>query len=353
MGLAHSEATELYDGQRARLDAALQKHGDAFRTELRLVSPLPFLDPVRAAKPDGTDAAAFLAEKLTLPLPDKTTNAVTAVVIGKFPEGARDIDVSAIDLSWMRELSQFDHWELTEQRPVGLHTTLPRALDTNPLAKIARIRLLQGIASKDVKTAGREVEELARLAASTEQWTIAVNGVHCMQLTRRAFEYARAEGLDVDGWSPPDRKVLEAAARVHRAYVGALDYHVDPALHGDLLTAPDLTAGRCAALNESAVIDIELASVTGDRYREPHEWIGRALASTKGVCRLPLAREAWEREDQRALIVGSDAMCDPDGDPVTCVAASIASRFPGIRDVVIEASTQSASGLFDGYDSRK
>ncbi len=353
MSLAHFEATDIYDVQRALLNEAMKKHGDAFREELRLLSPLPFLDPTRAAKPDGKDAASFLAEKLALPLPEKATMAVDGVVIGKFPERALDIDVSAVDLSWMRELAAFDHWELTEQKPVGFHTTLPRVLDTHKLTQIARIRLLQGIASGDVKSAGEEVEDLARLTFSTEQWTVAMSGIHLMQLTRRAFEYARADGLDVEGWSPPDRKVLEAATRVLRAYVGALDYHVDPALLGDLLTSPDLTAGRCAALNEAAVIDIEIESVTGDRYREAHTWLTKALESTKGQCRLTLVREAWDREDQRALIVGSDAMCDADGDPGTCIAASIASGLPGIRDMQIEAFTMAAAGAFDGYNKRR
>src|SRR5688572_23085677 len=119
MSLAHIEATDLYDGQRARLEAAWKKHGDAFRADVRLVSPLPFLDPVRAANADGKDAAPFLAEKLAAPLPEMTARAVGGVVIGKFPEGALGIDVSKVDLSWMRELAAFDYWEPTEARPVG------------------------------------------------------------------------------------------------------------------------------------------------------------------------------------------------------------------------------------------
>jgi hypothetical protein len=355
MSLAHVEATDEYNDHRARLGEAMKKHDDAFRADLRTVSSLSFLDGARATSTSGKDAGPFFAEKvLTKPLIDEPLGRkLTAVPVGKFPAGALDIDVSAVDTSWMKELASFEHWEIVDPPPVHFHN-----VDFNPavrpmFAAVARARLLQGLRAGDVKTAARDVEQLARLVASTEVWVVATGAPHLMELVRATFEHARAEGLDVDGWDPPDRKEVAAARRSLRGYVASLDFHVDPAWHRDLLTSPELATWRCVALNETAVTYLEIEPVSGDRYRDAHDWIANALALTKNTCRLSLVRQAWDNEEQNVLVVGSDAMCDPINDPGGCIAASIASSFPGIRDLPIESFTTSAPALFDGYEARR
>lgn len=350
MSLAHVEARDLFERQGVELTQALTTHGAAFRADLRVASALPLLDPARAARRDGKDAAPTIAVQLSATVVRPAlAKQLNGVVIGKFPARALDIDVAALPLGWLGGLAAFDHWELLENRPVGFHTMdLP---DTELLVTIARARLLQGLSTRDVKAAGRDVEELARLVGSTEHWLVVQTVPTLLQLTRQTFEHARAEELDVDGWDPPDRNAIDAVRRSLRAYAGALDFHVDPALHGDLLTSADASAGRCAALNDVATTYLEIEPVSGARYRGARAWVQKALEDTRTTCRLTLVREAWGDAQQRALVVGSDAMCDAGNDPVTCIGASIIASFPGLRDLQIEIATVPAAGLFSGYQT--
>lgn len=357
MTIAHVEGRELFEARRATVRENLHKHGDAFRADVRTASSLRFIRPTTAATAatatTAKDAGPFLAQrKLNEVIPPALDEKIGAVKKSKFPDKLIELDVSGVDLTWMRELASFDHWafELSEERPVSYYQ-----LEVPELSRIARVRLLQGLKSKDIAGAARDVEHLARLAATSEHWNVVLASISMMQASRDAFEHARAEGLfdpgapGVDEWAPPSRASLDAAWRAVRAYMGVLNFYVDPAQLGDLLTAPDLHAGRCAALNDAAIMYITVAPMSGDDYELCREWITKALEDTKArsECRLTLAREAWGNDEQRSLVVGTDAFCNPEEEGPACVFAAFFSAFPGIRDVLTDANIMPVSGLFE------
>ena len=85
---------------------------------------------------------------------------------------SKDIDTSTYDFSWMKRLSAFDHWRFqADPRWAGdvpfsfMHASAPSWFT---LTRWAKLRLLDGSRYGELSAAQREVEDLARIMASTE-----------------------------------------------------------------------------------------------------------------------------------------------------------------------------------------
>jgi len=85
---------------------------------------------------------------------------------------SKDIDTATYDFSWMKRLSAFDHWRFqADSRWAGdlpfsfMHARAPSWFT---LTRWAKLRLLDGSRRGDLPAAQREVDDLARIMASTE-----------------------------------------------------------------------------------------------------------------------------------------------------------------------------------------
>ncbi len=355
---AYTDARARFDETAAELRAALAADRARFVADEQRLSALPLFAPRH-----GRDAGALLATKIPYPdaqsrfhyphvVPEALAKKLDAVPPARFPAAAVSLDVDGVDTSWMAGLAGFDQWDLftapvvNEDRPLHLDTMpLPSVVEA---LRFAKVRLLQGLAHDDGPAAGRDVEALARLMGTTEIAAVEGQAPALLRAERAAFDYARAHGKDVAGWAPLDEQTLAAYARVLEAYRAFLDVHADPAVAAALTSSDAAAVGRCAAVQETARVLLQIEPVAPALYAGAHTMITRALADTAGTCRLTRVREAWDHPGQRSILVGNDALCDPEDG--SCVFTSIGGHLPGLREAMVEElGMQEPASLLRGY----
>lgn len=290
-------------------------------------------DPLFQSR-DGGDAAevlfrhvAFDPRRAPEALPDELVAALKDAGAG-WPTAS--IDIAAADLAWMSELPSFATWDIEGPgTPLfdapfdGVTEALPRYVD---VLLIAKVRLLQGLASGKMRPALAEVRELARLTLTTEMLVGDMIAVALLGLERRGAEAAVMRGLDLEGWRALTED--ETASLKRALWV---------ATHSTSLVAPLKPldpqfplVGRCSAQHELTLalyVRPWASSVLPDKYRAFDE----QLATSS--CRLRRLRKAWATTGEGELAVSGKAVCEATAS-ASCDVPDIVARLPLVRPAV-------------------
>ena len=220
-----SDAAELVRSENARAAASVSSQ---WRTDVDAVLADTVLWQV-LTPPRTADASAFLtpfiewdgteATGMTPPsssLPPLSSGTIDAVYAQGFFK--RTISFTHIDVSWMKALPNYTHFDLEAPSPWATfdkarsvrHAPQPSSRD---LFEWARLRLAKGLADGDVTTASREVRALAAIVWSCERQTM--NELASIIVADDAFVrgIARERGLVVEGPDIPTAMVFEKVIR--------------------------------------------------------------------------------------------------------------------------------------------
>ena len=234
-------------------------------------------------------------------------------------------DVEIGDLSILKQLLAYDHWEAgglpraedTHQAtrsayaaylqsvPSGAYlSTFQPAPNAVALVDLAKFRLLQGLRTGDVLPALQEVRHLARLIHSDETVVHTVMAIALLRSERRALEAAVERGLmESTDWAVPTEDDLRAMQRAVAATAYLLAGGADAGQWAQISALSPDTFGLCAALHEAAAIKLAFPTVA--------LWPGevspqRVMPLTEPTleassCALPLARQSLAKDRKASL----------------------------------------------------
>jgi hypothetical protein len=137
-------------------------------------------------------------------------------------ELADDPVFDRLDMSWMKQLFRFDHWDLTAspgpaKSALGLGEPLVAlaSVDYNSLSTLAQIRVLRGLKTKDLLPALREIRQLAKLIYSNETLISSMVATGILATERNAYEEGLRRGLLKPGqWKPVSAEQCTRARRL-------------------------------------------------------------------------------------------------------------------------------------------
>lgn len=316
--MLRNEQLETFEKHRANLEAKQRLVGARVMADHRRWVNDPLF-----ARRDGGDAAPLLNETIGWAITQAKRGLNPAVEAALKDAGAEwpqlQLDVSGIDLSWMKELHTYGYWDLESEGPLrdapfdGLKDETPSGM---ALQNTAKVRLLQGIASGQVDEARAEVRELARLSFSAETLITDMLGVALLTVEHR--------GTDA-GFSQAEIDSLRSAlwAAEHST---ALSSPVAP------LDADFPLIGKCSALHE-ATMAIMLRPWVHDTVPERYAAIDTLLAKSP-ECRLRRFRRAWASDaGEGELPVDEQALCTMSAGTASsrCDVPSVVLKIPGVR----------------------
>jgi hypothetical protein len=293
---------------RARQHAALAKHHQEFLEDQRFAATLPIF----AHRPGRRDAGPVLGPRVSWAAADREAlrryrDSLPEELRGLAPDPALpqklgkdwlDADPSlwaGLDFAWMSRLAELDFWDLDRDSPEPSSPGV--ALRPTPGTEIsswAELRLAKGMHDGAAVAGIREVEQLARLCATTEETSTIAIGLGLLRLVDEARGRVASTGGgtgDVEQRLDPD-----ALRRVHRALWGAR-------AHAELRTPTlydadwdRIAVGRCAALGNGLAAAALVRPVLIDSHRAEYERLTKLLA-TSPECRLSRLRRLWSQAD--------------------------------------------------------
>jgi hypothetical protein len=305
-------ALRLYvvDTLQGSYDAAARLHAvraaqalPAFVADQDRLAALPFFSRAQYAP----DASAVLNDRLRWPgqeasdqhlgLPADLEGRLAAW--GKdWPKHAAEVDYAALDLDWLSELTEYGRWTLLTERTLETLQTRPGATlalpDFGVLIRMAKLRMMKGLAVGEPKAAGREVEQLANLFYRSETRVGGLVALALLKQESRLREVWAAQGHDVAGWVTLTDPQLDA----FRDVLGSGSAFASPLTPSDVaeaaLTAAAPRVGGCTALTEQAAV---LAQVRVSHDPSLESGLKRFqgwLDHPPRGCDLRLARALWD-----------------------------------------------------------
>ncbi|WP_164019699.1 hypothetical protein [Pyxidicoccus trucidator] len=223
---------------------------------------------------------------------------------------ASEVDFSALDFGWMRQLHAYDYWDTLENTPTPLQQ--PYAYMTAavpnfiPLQSWAKFRLVHGLRTGQPVEAARDVRHLAWLAYRSDTLLGAMIATALLGIERKAHESMTAPPPE---WRPMS---LEQNERMRAVLWSSMSF--------SSIAAPTAVArkarhcgsalSRCIGLTEATGMARYLKPFAEGPYRQAYEALDAELASAP--CPTSLARTIWEHGAtlDDAPAAGSD-MPDP------------------------------------------
>jgi hypothetical protein len=288
----------------ARQNELLARHHDEFMEDQRLAATLK----VFARRQGNRDASPTLGPRVSWivsPAAQLQTESSGAAGSGgdwvkdSLPKEVHgdwlDIDPAlwkGLDFSWMAKLGDYDFWELDTNSERASLTNMQLPIPGLELVNWAKLRLAKGIHDGTLDEAMSEVEELARLYATTENIVTVEESMMFIALIDKTRARFVLHGPVRDDIGQP----AEADTRwhVHRALRGALAYTdlTTPAVYE--ADWNHIAVGRCAALAYGLNVALYARPFLMHSYAGAYERLGRLLASSP-KCRLRRTRQLWAR----------------------------------------------------------
>ncbi len=297
---------------------------------------------------DGPDASVVFKDKIVWPQGERdhtragvSEEIATAVKVDDWEKNADTIDLTGVDLAWMKELPRYGFWDLeVEGSPLDPARVEQWVIwsapmpDYMPLITVAKVRLLLGIKNNDMANAVAEVRALARLTATTENLIGAMIATSILQSHNKALDQAAATGIDVAGIEPFPRELVQRYKRVVWAAPDA--FTADPLIPG---LEPEIVVGRCVGMQEALGT---LAMLRGFLASDYQERIAELTAQLHNApeCRLKNLRASWEQMTLKTTAEQIRVLCavgDIDiNDDFVCQGAHVLSRMPFVRSAIGE-----------------
>ncbi len=306
-------ARTTVDGARARQGEALARYREAFLEDQRLAASLPIL----ARRSGNRDAGLVIGPRVGWLAADPKSLEPWRRTL---PEDARGLEMdddlprklgkewldarpalwAGLDFGWMSGLGGYDFWDLERHAPER-DPEIPFRVATPNVSKLfawAKLRLAKGLREDAPGKAIREVEELARLCATTEDAGVVAMGLGLLRVADKArVRAASSPRAPKDLGKPIGPEGLE---RLRRAMWGAVAYaelRASTAYDGDW---DRIAIGRCAALGHGLATALATRPILAEAYAAEYRRLGRLLASSP-ECRLERLRRLWSQPDAMDL----------------------------------------------------
>ena len=258
----------------------------------------------------GSDAGPVLNAMLEWPVPwpDRPRAALrlppeVSGMLASWGEGdvkrLAQIDFGHLDLTWMRQLSQFDHWDLERHSPWDDVSAADEAAewyrDREPrlerLTPWVKLRLMKGLADAEPWDALAETRQLARLLLSTQSLLASVEAMLLLHLEREAYVAALGSHPEkLANWSGVGNgETGPATIRYWRALPALLSPAAPPAVFDDAVR--ERTPGTCAALREAVRSALALRPLLEQAHASGYRRLEALMAQLPG-CRLTRLRAA-------------------------------------------------------------
>lgn len=224
----------------------------------------------------------------------------------------KSFDFQPFDFSALRQIADYDHWDITGALPVqenldlltlGLLSegeffkTLPRPV-FDDLVQLARLRLMRGIQNRDLPTALKEVRHLAMLCYSTETFAGGRAAGEILKTEAEAYDFATKAGLlRTDAWAPvPDPERLKTATWLPASYYGL--HSPEPVMKQSIGVGQN-SMMRCISIANGTALIARMRPYLEGSF--PFERNFVSLSALKEFatdpangCRLPIVKAYWE-----------------------------------------------------------
>lgn len=308
----------FYEGKLKKLEERLSSRYPRFEREQTELSTLPFLRETTAVTADAGQILNSRLAKNDFGLPvDLSVEWQRDWIKKPIPTAMENAD-----LTWMRELLNYDHWDFFKHGPaselIGAEAppanpfTVPIP-DLRTLQTAAKLRLRRALDRGNLMPALEEVRHMARLVYTTETLVGSMVAVALLRHERLAVDEAIQRNIlrrqDHLAFSADTLAKMKTGLWVT---AGFADFSTPEQMRRAFLNG-HWPVGSCAALAETAQ-SFTLAGVylekkypferdLDDRRRS----MMALFAASKPFCRLPFARQLLERPAEYA-----NAMLGPD-----------------------------------------
>ncbi len=259
------------------------------------------------------------------------------------------------DLSITAELLAYDGWSgllptsraslEREGGPGVIAFQFPRP-NVMSLHTLAKLRILQGLRSREPLPALKEVRHLARLVSCGEQLIPQMVTTAILNVEARGYELAVEHGLlPAHAWSPVPAEQRKALKRVSFGLVAVYSGLAPEGTFQRVDALAGAVPGRCGALGEALEIATLQQAVLGEPYpfevdhHQPIRDLDAALKTTP--CSLPVPRAYWSHPEWTAEVMtemAGSALLDP-------------TRLPWVRDIAFYEVASATGSNFDLYES--
>ncbi len=214
-----------------------------------------------------------------------------------------------LDFSLLKNLSQYDYWDLEKQSPIDVLINDGRLIPpdflpapgTLNLLVMVKLRLALGAQKKEPLTALHEVRSLAQLLLTTENLHLMLSGLSLLDTERIALNYYHEHGLvSEDAWQPISRTITRRASRAINATRGYLKVWTDPKILNEFFLNAKEPIGFCAAVNQELPKILALRSRLEPqwpferRYQAPYVLIDQITERAFATCRLRYVKKMIE-----------------------------------------------------------
>lgn len=293
----------------------------SFLKDQRLLATESFFAPSTAKR----DAGAFLNERIEwdsqgswtqTPFPkwpdlrpSGELRAKLDVWKDEWLEHIQEPGIRNLDFSWMKELGKYDHWDLFATGPLSKGKRLSSDLNLlsvplpnmQSLMGLAKLRLLKGLASKDILPALQEVRHFIHLIHTQELPVSSMVAIALLRKERQAFEKAVSMGLlSRAAWTPISEEVIFAAKRGIYSFIGIFSLFTPSETLEEIFLKNTSRVGICSAIAEGIYHTALIRPFFREHFpfekdfRDRLNLLERIVAYRPGECRISYFREIWK-----------------------------------------------------------
>jgi len=241
-------------------------------------------------------------DRLILALPENIAKIASDAMLNK--NNVLQEELKRIDYSWMKQLLDFDHWELFTSSPIEFMDRADYTIFTDTdadwavLVKWTRLRLNNDFREGDFEQALKEVRHLARLVYSTERTLGVMISFSLIGIANYWADEWQKQHLEKELiWTPFPEDVRKTASNVLLAYNGYFDFLTPDELFEQVLERDDLEVFRCVAFREKLMLAAHLREGMEDYFASRYQVYDKLVLEGIAGCRIDAVRPYYSGEN--------------------------------------------------------
>lgn len=230
---------------------------------------------------------------------------------------APDFKAANLDFSWMKKLHEFDHWAPDMNNPLIKISEKPQPMtlpfpEYSELINWAKLRLIHGRVTKDMKNALLDVRQLARLIYTNDY----------LVSTMVTISLLRSENMFIQNYNPKIFEgwvtVPENVTTIARRYFWAQSEFVDPRLSSEgyeTFSVGDV--GKCQMISEGMIRNLIVRDYLKNFYPGPIKRFNETVKNSLNNCRPSLMNLVWNDPQWRLFgntVKYEDALVKPENE---------------------------------------
>ncbi|MFL5784829.1 MAG: hypothetical protein ACJ76H_09485 [Bacteriovoracaceae bacterium] len=212
-----------------------------------------------------------------------------------------DFKKLALDFSWMKELHKYDYWAPDFNNPAIDPKKHPN-ISSLPLPEYshliswARLRLMHGRQTRDMKNALADVRQLARLIYTNDYL---VSSMVAITILGSEGKYLQNYNPKIwEGWKIIPQETLEAARRYHWGIAEVVDPRISDETY-ERLTGGNV--GKCQMISEGMLKNLIVRDELAKVYPREVQRFGETVKNSLEICRKSIVHLMWEDPTWKVL----------------------------------------------------